>query len=43
MSQVDFDPSAYMSSPPLDVPSQIALGRQLLAAAPADLPRPVET
>lgn len=38
----DFDPSAYMTTPPLDVPSQIALGRQLSAAAPADLPKPAE-
>jgi hypothetical protein len=35
----DFDPSTYMSAPRLDVPSQIALGRQLLALAPPDLPR----
>lgn len=38
----DFDPSAYMTAPRLDVPSLIALGRQLLAAAPADLPRSAE-
>lgn len=34
----DFDPSAYMRNPQLDVPSQIALGRQLLALAPVELP-----
>lgn len=34
-----FDPSVYMTTPRLDVPSLMALGRQLLAAAPADLPR----
>lgn len=39
----DFDPSAYMTAPRLDVPSLIALGRQLLAAAPADLPHSTET
>ncbi|HRI50281.1 MAG TPA: hypothetical protein PLW65_08865, partial [Pseudomonadota bacterium] len=42
MQTVDFDPSAYMTTPRLDVPSLIALGRQLLAAAPADLPRSVQ-
>lgn len=35
----DFDPSAYMRTPQLDVPSQIALGRQLLALAPVELPQ----
>lgn len=39
----DFDPSAYMTTPRLDVPSLIALGRQLLAAAPGDLPHSAET
>jgi len=39
----DFDPSAYMTAPRLDVPSLIALGRQLLAAAPADLPSSAES
>lgn len=38
----DFDPSAYMFNPRLDVPSQIALGWQLYAAAPADLPKSAE-
>lgn len=38
----DFDPSAYMTTPRLDVPSQIALGRQLLAVAPLELPRSAE-
>ena len=38
----EFDPSVYMYNPRLDVPSQIALGRQLLAAAPPDLPKPAE-
>ncbi len=38
----DFDPSAYMTAPRLDVPSLIALGRQLLAAAPVDLPHSAE-
>ena len=44
MSQTDdFDPGAYMSAPKLDVPSQIALGRQLLALAPVELSRSAET
>jgi len=38
----DFEPSAYMTNPRLDVPSQIALGRQLLAVAPSDLPPQAE-
>ncbi len=37
-----FDPTVYMSSPRLDVPSQIALGRQLLAVAPTELPKSAE-
>ena len=39
----DFDLGAYTTVPHLDVPSQIALGRQLLAAAPRDLPPQAET
>ncbi len=39
----DFDLGAYTTVPHLDVPSQIALGRQLLAAAPLDLPPQAET
>lgn len=39
----DFDPREYLSTPPLHVPGLIALSRQLLAAAPADLPKPAET
>ena len=37
ISTDDFDLAAYATTPQLDVPSQIALGRQLLAAAPPDL------
>lgn len=39
----DFDPRDYLSTPPLDVPGIIALSRQLLALAPADVPKPAET
>ncbi|HNN95857.1 MAG TPA: hypothetical protein PKI03_26455 [Pseudomonadota bacterium] len=39
----DFDPSDYMSTPRLDVPSLIALGQKLLLAAPAGLPKAAET
>lgn len=39
----DFDPSYYMSTPRLDVPSLIGLGQKLLLAAPAALPRAAET
>lgn len=38
----DFDPSAYVSAPKTDVAGTIALGRQLLAAAPSDLPSTAE-
>lgn len=38
----DFDPSAYMTAPRLDVPSLIALCRQLLAVSPPELPLPAE-
>ena len=39
----DFDPRDYLTTPPLDVPGIIALSRQLLALAPADVPKPAET
>lgn len=35
----DFDPSYYMSTPRLDVPSLVALGQKLLLAAPGGLPK----
>lgn len=38
----DFDPSYYMSTPRLDVPSLIALGQKLLQAAPGGLPKAAE-
>lgn len=38
----DFDPSAYMSTPRLDVPGLIGLGQKLLAAAPDGLPTTAE-
>lgn len=43
ISADDFDLGAYTTVPHLDVPSQIALGRQLLAAAPPELPPQAET
>lgn len=39
----DFDPGAYMTGLRTDVPGTIAHARQLLAAAPADLPAPAES
>ena len=43
ISADDFDLGAYTTIPHLDVPSQIALGRQLLTAAPRELPPHAET
>lgn len=43
MQADDFDPSAYLSVPQLDVPSQLALCRQLLALAPDELPPAAQT